>query len=406
MNRGFRKAISSHPGEPDRVDLMVFDTHPIQYRSPLFVELARGLKNFKVYFFDRIYSADRFWFNEPGTVPHQRWDLPLTEGFESKFLEVSSIGLWKFNFVVRNLLRASRPSAVLMYGYALPENWIVWWWCRRLKIPIIFIGETFSFGRPWVRRAAKRLFLPIFFRRIEKIVSLSDKNLAFYRQHLRLPESKVVTSKFAVNVKFFQLPSGEASSTRARVRTELGIPLNAFVILFVGRLFYRKRPWDILQIHKLISRHRDVHTVLIGNGQLEESLRVAAAAEISIRLVGFKDQSETRDYYHASDVLVVPSEFETWSAVVSEAFAAGIPAVVTDQCGVAGDLVLDGQTGYIFRVGDISAAAKRIEELMDNPALRMELAKKARARVQAGYDVGQAAGAILKAREQIVLGSR
>jgi len=85
--------------------------------------------------------------------------------------------------------------------------------------------------------------------------------------------------------------------------------------------------------------------------------------------------------YRGADVLVLPSSYEAFGLVVNEAFAAGIPAIVSAACGSAGDLVRDGITGYVVAVGDVDILADRLELLSADPALWATMAEHARARV-------------------------
>jgi glycosyltransferase involved in cell wall biosynthesis len=80
---------------------------------------------------------------------------------------------------------------------------------------------------------------------------------------------------------------------------------------------------------------------------------------------GFKNQSELPAYYAAADVLVLPSESETWGLVVNEAMACGLPAIVSDAVGCAPDLIEEGKTGFTYPVGDVDALAGRLAALAE-----------------------------------------
>ena len=59
--------------------------------------------------------------------------------------------------------------------------------------------------------------------------------------------------------------------------------------------------------------------------------------------------------YAAADALVLPSEGETWGMVVNEAMASGKPCLVSDRVGCGPDLIVPGETGEVFPVGDVAA---------------------------------------------------
>jgi glycosyltransferase involved in cell wall biosynthesis len=377
----------------------IFDTHPVQYRSPMFVRLHEKLPQLKVFFYDEKFDGSKWWFNEVNKIPPQKWELELTAGFPNQFLTVSQSGLWKFFATVREILRQGRPDAVLVYGYYLPENWIVWLACLIKKIPVLFIGETIWLGSGW-RRRLKQLVLPIFFRGVRRIVTLGVRNEEFYVS-LGIPRRKLTTGKYSINLNFFQKTPVDAAATRKRLRQELGIPETAFVILFVGRLFYRKRPLDMLTLHQRLKDLPNVYTVMIGNGEQEGELKERAKGEERVRLVGFKNQGETRDHYYLSDLLLVPSEFEFWPTVVSEAFVRGITAIVTESCAVAGDLVLHDETGYIFKTGDLDSAERFARKVITDPAERKRLSENAQRKVLSAYGTEHFVESLARALREI-----
>src|SRR5256885_7060201 len=122
--------------------LLIFDTHPIQYRSPVFRALYRKHAALDVRFFNEAFDGNRWWFHEVGKIPKQKWDLPLREGFPNEVLETSRLGprgTWR---EVARLFASERPAAVVVYGYYLPEHWILRVLCARPDVPLVFIGAT------------------------------------------------------------------------------------------------------------------------------------------------------------------------------------------------------------------------------------------------------------------------
>jgi glycosyltransferase involved in cell wall biosynthesis len=78
---------------------------------------------------------------------------------------------------------------------------------------------------------------------------------------------------------------------------------------------------------------------------------------------GFLNQTEVSKAYVAANVLVLPSESETWGLVVNEAMACGLPAIVSDTVGCAPDLIEKGRTGYVFPVGRTEVLAEKLSQL-------------------------------------------
>jgi glycosyltransferase involved in cell wall biosynthesis len=383
------------PPIPSPGKLVVFDTHPIQYRSPVFRELYRQHPEFRVYYFADQFDSNRWWFHEVGKSPKQDWDLPLREGFPNEVVTRPYPGILGFLRAASEILRRERPRAIVIYGYYLPEHWALWWLARYYQVPILFIGETMTRATTSWRSAIKGALQPLFFRGISQFISIGHRSAAFY-QEFSIPDEHITRAKYCIDTKFFELSAEEGRRTRERLRENLGLPTNAVVILFVGRLFERKRPQDVLALHQLLENPR-VHTLVVGNGPMEADLRKAGANLSRLQFLGFKNQAETRDLYYAADLLFVPSEYETWGLVVNEAAAAGLPSIVTEDCGAANDLVESGETGFVYPVGNLNRVARVMKGALEDPRLLPTWGRKARERVRAHYRVDQFAQAMLNA---------
>jgi hypothetical protein len=88
-----------------------------------------------------------------------------------------------------------------------------------------------------------------------------------------------------------------------------------------------------------------------------------------VKLFGFMNQTELGEAYGLADCLVAPSALpETWGLVVNEALAAGLPCIVSSVVGCGSDLVHDGETGYVYPVGDIDALAAALANVRQRKA--------------------------------------
>jgi glycosyltransferase involved in cell wall biosynthesis len=91
--------------------------------------------------------------------------------------------------------------------------------------------------------------------------------------------------------------------------------------------------------------------------------------------------------YAAGDIFVLPAEGEAWGLAVNEAMAAGVVPVISSEVGAAPDLIVQGETGFVFPFGDWTAMAEHVERLVRDDALRQRLARAAGERVRRyGYD--------------------
>ena len=85
---------------------------------------------------------------------------------------------------------------------------------------------------------------------------------------------------------------------------------------------------------------------------------------VDLKLVGFLNQTELGEAYAIADCLVLPSDYpETWGLVVNEALATGLPCVVSDAVGCAPDLIRDGESGYVYPLGNVEALAAALAKV-------------------------------------------
>jgi glycosyltransferase involved in cell wall biosynthesis len=169
------------------------------------------------------------------------------------------------------------------------------------------------------------------------------------------------------------------------VRARFGIPPDARVIGFVGRLTRDKGVPDLIEAFERI-RIVDPKTYLLLVGWFDESedtLALAVRRRITchpqIVCTGFVP--DTAPYYRAMDLLILPTVREGFPNVVLEASASGIP-VITTYCTGACDSVLEGVTGCLVPARDPVAIYKSAVRLLDDARERHRLGEAGRAWVQ------------------------
>jgi glycosyltransferase involved in cell wall biosynthesis len=187
---------------------------------------------------------------------------------------------------------------------------------------------------------------------------------------------------------------------RDQTRRILGIGDVDTVLLFSGKLSQRKGPDLLLSgVKSLPSDIRERAVVLfLGSGAMEDDLRALAkhSPSVEVRFAGFQNQRQLSPYYHAADLLVLPSRYsETWGLVVNEALHHGVPCVVSEAVGCAPDLIEPGMTGEVFKtesVGSLTQALLRALALIGRPDTRASCRKKV-----ADYTIMKAAEGIANA---------
>lgn len=181
-------------------------------------------------------------------------------------------------------------------------------------------------------------------------------------------------------------------AARERVRAQAGIPANAVLFLYLGRL---ARDKGLLDLARAFARVEGAWLMLVGpdeEGLAGEIRALCAGAVARLRLAPYTDRPE--EFMAAADVFVLPSYREGFGSVVIEAAAAGIPAIGSAIYGLT-DAIVDGVTGYLVPPRDPAALAARMRELMADPALRLKLGAAARERALRDFSMAEVTRATL-----------
>jgi glycosyltransferase involved in cell wall biosynthesis len=159
----------------------------------------------------------------------------------------------------------------------------------------------------------------------------------------------------------------------AAFRAERGMAGDRRYLLFGGRLAPVKRVDLLIDAFARIAGQRpEWDLVIAGEGELRNELqrRVPDSLTERVKWLGFLDVDEMRLVYHASDVLVLPSDYEPWALVVTEAMAAGCLVVASDVVGAAWDLIEDRVSGRVFPSGNLEALTEALMQVTDPRSFR------------------------------------
>ena len=357
--------------------LAYFVSHPIQYQAPLLRIIAADPEfDLKVFFYSN-FSLQAY--QDKGFNRVIEWDVPLTEGYESHFLDYWGNKEWQ-NWLqqpiakdISRQLRQGKFDVVWVHGW--------FWLCsiqailaaHHLGIPVLLRGESNSLSEPTnpLKRKAKRVFLDWLFQKISGFLCIGTLNRQFYKNY-GIPDNRLFSVPYAVDNEYFQKRAIIASSNREELRRSLNLEPGRPIILYAAKLIDVKRPQDLLAAYRLLSadgvQEPDPYLLLVGDGVLRPALEAQAKETQwkSIRFLGFRNQSEMPTIYDLCDVFVLPSDFEPWGLAVNEVMNAGKAVVVSDRVGCVPDLVKEGQNGRIYPVGDVAALVKTIQWAIAN----------------------------------------
>jgi len=170
-----------------------------------------------------------------------------------------------------------------------------------------------------------------------------------------------------------------------RLRQRYGLAAGRPLVLSVGRLSQEKRLGVLLDA--AARTDPGVQFAIAGAGPDGARLRTYASdlgVAARVRFLGFVPEADLPGLYRLADVFAIASEAELQSLATMEAMATGLP-VVAVNAGALGELVRDGENGFLAGPGDAAGMAARLDQLCGEPAMRRAMAA-ASARIAVVHD--------------------
>ena len=368
--------------------LLLVSMHPVPYHAALYRALERDPRiETEVLFLSRLGTRPRFESNW-----NARLDAPdpaLLEGYRHGFLANWSWDEFKpligrINPGLVPALLRRRPDAVLIMGYDSFSSLLALLLAKLIGARALLRAEADLSNRAggW-RGRLKDWLLPWLLRRFDAVLYGCQANRAYFR-HYGVPEARLFPLPSTVDNEALLRQAESRQATRPAQRRALGLPGDAKVAAFFGRLYPRKRPGDLLAaFRELAAEDPDAWLLLVGEGRDRAALEEEAKDLPRVVFAGFRQPAEVPATLMAVDLLVLPSAYDPTPKILHEAMILGIPCVVSSGVGTAGDLVRDGQNGLIFPTGEISVLTEGLRRLLSDDAERAKLGRAARRTAEA-----------------------
>jgi glycosyltransferase involved in cell wall biosynthesis len=304
----------------------------------------------------------------------QAGEVPVPAG-------MSPTGLWR----ARRALAEWRPACDLVHAHGLKAAWTSVG--GRPRRPVVLTVHNVvldaSAGR-WaeVQRRLERAVL----RSADRVIALTSTMAS---------ELSDVVPESRLRVVLPASPPPSVTRGPDEVRSELGVPAGAPLVVCAARLHPQKDLPTLLRAWQLVARrHPDAQLRVLGDGplhaeldELVERLGVGASARLVGRVPG------AVDHLAAADISVMTSLWEGASIVLAESTRLGVP-VVSTPTGMAPDLLDGTRGGVIVPVGDHEAVAAALVDLLDHPERARELGERGRAHAEEVFDTRRAVQAV------------
>ena len=162
-----------------------------------------------------------------------------------------------------------------------------------------------------------------------------------------------------------------------------------FNILFIGSVTDRKKPHMIIEAIQRIN-DKSYHLSIVGPAPNEKYFKELkdlidkSDLQNQVSLIGPVDRESVKDYYSTSNLMILPSISEGLARVIFESQVAMCPVLVTDAPGMS-DIVIDGQTGYVFKSNNLDSLSLKIEYIKNNYDEASLVAKNAKGFILSNY---------------------
>lgn len=366
---------------PRKYRLAVVHSHPIEYLGPFFARLAKHPD----------LDLTVFYGSSMGVVPSYdqdfqvvyQWDRPLLDGYRYRFLK----NVWPARKEVNSFWRIFNPEllieisprkfdAVLVYGWSMASFWLAFGACKLRRIPYLITADTVLLKEQPIKKSwIKRMIIGQLLRGAGAVLSMGEASEAFMKSH-SVSSEKLFHVPLSPDIEYLQGERAKLEPQRDLLRRKYGIPPEACAFLYVGKLIESKRVQDLISAFSLCSSElHNVWLLISGDGPLRAGLetQVLEQGVKNVAFLGFKNQSEMPSVYALGDALVLPSAREAWGVVVNEAFACGLPVVLSDMTGAANDrrFFQDGKNGFVYKNGRY----RSIEHSLKNFGQRQRIEK-------------------------------
>lgn len=311
---------------------------PAPYREEVHIKLNQKYgNNYQVYYCAEI-ESNRFWKIKYGN-------------YNKTFLKKSLIGKSSIylNIDVIKSLNHFNPDVVLTGGF-FPTMLIAFLWCKlHNKKHLVYTDGTLKSEEHLT--FLHTLIRKLVYRFTDAYLGVSKKSLALYNSY-NVTNEKLFISPYCANnnycKQFRQTPK-------------------QYDLMFCGQFIERKMPFFFINTVKLVKALLPCKVVLVGDGNLKESMvKALKDNNIEYHYPGFIQAEELSSVYASSKVFLFPTKYDAWGLVANEACAVGVPVITCDAAGAANELVLHGYNGYVLPLDEKIWADHIVKLLSDN----------------------------------------
>lgn len=176
------------------------------------------------------------------------------------------------------------------------------------------------------------------------------------------------------------------------------------IIIHISNFRPVKRVLDVARVFKRIKEKVEAKLLLIGEGpDLTKVWKWLKANHLENDAFFLGKQNEVADILSQADLMILPSEKESFGLVALEAMASGVPVIASNAGGIP-EVVAHGETGLIYSVGDVEGMAEGAVHLLTHPEEYERYAKAAMRRTMTHFNAEKIVSQYLNLYEEVLKG--
>ncbi len=204
--------------------------------------------------------------------------------------------------------------------------------------------------------------------------------------------------------KVFIVPNGTPDST---IQKDEGASTRVPIILYLSNLVLSKGILDyIAALEILANKKLEFKGIIVGaeadvtRGELHLELRKRGLEGI-VEYLGPRYDKEKTEIMQDSNIFIFPTKWECFPIVIIEAMQFGLPVISTNEAAIP-EIIEDGVTGFLVNKDAPVEIAKKVEELMKNPILRIKMGKAGRKKYEEKYTLRHCEENMKKVFQQVL----
>ena len=301
--------------------------------------------------------------------------------------------LWKLRRVLRGLAPAIVHTHLVhadLFGYFAAKGAGL-----RRVISSRHNDDPFRYRKRW-RRINRRLW-----RHVDAGIAISEAIKRFAVEVEGAPSDKVHVVHYSIEYQWRSDQDIEA--VREQLRAALGLDGDALLLGMVCRLVEQKGVAYALEAtRRLRADFPSSHLVIAGDGEKAAELRrLASALGIADRVHWLGWRHDAAELMAAFDVLLAPSLWEGFGLVLLEAMSRRVP-VVASRVSAIPEVVLHGETGFLFEPRDVDAMTRALQRLLKDRALRKYMGLLGAARLEEHFSIERMVDETLAVYESVI----